>query len=461
MNDYEKYLKYKLKYIELKEKLKYNNQNDTYLLNQNGGNLKFKCHPNNDFSKICEEVSNGQYKSKESCINDCETKYINIRLKKTKIHFETTKFYLFIKDIIKNKKISVYIKGGNVIGLIILKIMLDKFKSDDEQFIKCFNEFLKLDLIKDWDFVAYTLNNKTITTEYRDNLDKIASKYKLVPRAKTFILYQTQYPIKIDDKALFEIAIIDSDAFSKLEIPMTTMKIKINEYNLKYIFMFASSFLTYNLKKKPFDIVLLKHILNKIEIQIHPHKNGLYNVENNFDSGGLGDKIVNFIKDFSKLDLNLAQMLCTHIEDPYRILYRLPEKNILKTEKIKSFISKILQIKETPEWLINTQWITKMIKLFSKKLGKKLNKIYKEKFHETNSLKETFLIICEFLQGINFNRTLIEYNNFKSNGLTILKLIFKPLVKTIGESIILKLNDDDECKIINVIKFLINKKLFQ
>ena len=470
MDNYEKYVKYKLKYIELKEKLAYNDNNNTDLSNeeqnsidlnfQDGGYTRFKCVPNNNFSKICTELPNGKYKSKESCINDCETKYIDIQLKKGKIKFEANKFFLFIKDIIKNEKISVYIKGGNVLGLLILKMMLNKFKSNDEKFTKCFHEFLKLDLIKDWDFAAYTPNNITITKEYRDILDKIASKYKLVPRAKTFVLYQTLVPIKIDDKALFEIAIVDSDTFSKLEIPMTTMKIKINEYNIKYIFMFAKSFLAYNLEKEPVDIVLLKRMLEKINIKFHPHKNGLYNVGNNFDSGGLGDPIVKFIKNFTKPDVNLAQMLCTHMEDPYRILYRLPEKNIPKTEKIKSFISKILQIKEIPKWLINSQWINKMIGLFSKNLGIEINKIYKENYYETNSPEQSIKKVCNFLQGINFNRTLIEYDNFTSSGLNILILIFNPLVKTIGYPIILELKDNDECKIIHVIKFFINKKLF-
>ena len=67
----------------------------------------------------------------------------------------------------------------------------------------------------------------------------MASKQRLVPRAKTFVLYQTKYPILVYEKALFEIAILDSDStdFSKMEIPMTTMKVRVNLSNIKYIFM--------------------------------------------------------------------------------------------------------------------------------------------------------------------------------------------------------------------------------
>jgi hypothetical protein len=49
----------------------------------------------------------------------------------------------------------------------------------------------------------------------------------------------------LDDKALFEISIVDSDSYSDLEIPLTTMKIRVHEYNIKYIFMFAKLFFSW------------------------------------------------------------------------------------------------------------------------------------------------------------------------------------------------------------------------
>ena len=53
---------------------------------------------------------------------------------------------------------------------------------------------------------------------------------------KTFILYQTEFPIKLNDVALFEISIMEDEIFSNLELPLTTMKIKINKKNLNHIF---------------------------------------------------------------------------------------------------------------------------------------------------------------------------------------------------------------------------------
>ena len=49
------------------------------------------------------------------------------------------------------------------------------------------------------DFIGVEIDEK-----YRAKLDKIAKKQRLVPRAKTFVLYQTMHPILIYEKALFE-----------------------------------------------------------------------------------------------------------------------------------------------------------------------------------------------------------------------------------------------------------------
>ena len=56
--------------------------NKIYKLKDNileGG--KYECQPDKNFPDICIESSKGIYHSKESCINDCETKYINQQLK--------------------------------------------------------------------------------------------------------------------------------------------------------------------------------------------------------------------------------------------------------------------------------------------------------------------------------------------------------------------------------------------
>ena len=91
---YEKYIKYKLKYNKLK-----NIYPD--LINNLTGGVKYDCNPENKFADICIEKDNGHYRTKESCINDCENKYITHNLVKANIKGESLKFQLFIKDINK------------------------------------------------------------------------------------------------------------------------------------------------------------------------------------------------------------------------------------------------------------------------------------------------------------------------------------------------------------------------
>lgn len=460
----EKYIKYKLKYNNLKSSINIKNIKNN-INNMNGG-TRYNCEPTKKFKDICIEKEYGKYKTKESCINDCEINYIHNQIKEINIHHETAKFYLFIKDIIKNEKVEVFLKGGNVLGLNVLKMIYDKYKNNLEEFKRVFKEFLKLELIKDWDFATYTKNN--IDEVYRTHFDNIASKYKLVPRAKTFILYQTKKPILLEGKPLFEISILDSDTYSKLEIPLTTMKVQITEYNVKYVFMFCKLFYSYKNKEEEFDYDILFRMLDKINITIHntnkmsnkinlimyPHQNGLYDVTNNFDKGQLNDEIIKFIMPYDDFDKNLPQFLATHIEDPFRILYRLSEKNIPKNDKIKEFINKYLNIKNK-EWLFDSVFIKKMISLFCENLGKKCVTLYKEEYIKTYDIKKSIERVNKFLEGISFNRIEIDYNMLTDNGKNLLKLIFSNLIKEIELKNINEL--EMNIKLFKFIKFYANK----
>jgi hypothetical protein len=412
---------------------------------------KYNCYPKNKFSDICIKNTDGKYKSKDACINDCEHKYIDNELIKINIKHETQPFYLFIKDIIVNEKIDVYLKGGNVLGLKILKMIYEKYKNDDIKFKKVFDKFLELDLVKDWDFSAFTKNNKVITPEYRKHLDKVASKYKLVPRASTFILYQTRKPILLEEKPLFEISVVDSDNYSKLELPLTTMKIKFNQYNLKYVFMFCKSFLAYKQKSEQFDFNIIKRMLNKINILVYPSRNGLYNVNINdkdFDKGKLNDDIIKFIKTFAEYDKNLPQFLATHIEDPFRILYRLIEKNIKKNDNIKEFLKDELNKSDinNQNWLFDSEFIKTSIRLFCKKLGEELRKQY-----INNGIEG----VEAFLEGVSFNRIEGDYNMLTDEGIELLKSIFGKLINEITKDKINKLKS--ESRLIKFIKFFSSK----
>lgn len=441
-NFYKKYIKYKLKY---------NNLKSANLIDLKGGG-RYDCVPENKFKDICIEKENGKYKSKDGCINDCEVQYIRNELKKVNIDRESSQFYLFIKDIIKNEKVDVYLKGGNVLGLKVLKMIYDKYKNNDTKFRRIFKEFLKLELIKDWDFSGYT--KKEITKDYREHFDTIARQYKLHQRASRFILYQTKKPILLEGKPLFEISILDSDTFSKLEIPLTTMKVKVTEYNVKYVFMFCKLFYAYKNTGDEIDFDILKRMLEKIDVIIYPHKNGLYNVTNNFDKGNLNDEILGFIKTYNDFDKNMPQFLATHIEDPFRILYRLPEKNIPKNDKIKEFLNKELNIKNQ-EWLFDSVFIKKMTKLFCENLGNKLVNLYKEEYIKTMDIKKSIIRVDKFLDGISFARIELDYQMLTDNGKNLLKLIFNNLINEIDKKNINEIEMD--MKLFKFIKFYSNQ----
>ena len=434
------------------------------------GGSKYICDYNqNKYNDICIQNNNeGKYNSKDKCLNDCESKYIQTQLKKAKIYGESIQFYLFIKDLIHHEQMKIYIKGGNVIGLAVLKLIYNKYKNDNLKFAKAFGKFLDMELIKDWDFTAYT-HNKEITDKYREKLDKMAVKYKLVPRAKTFVLYQTKFPILIYEKALFEIAILDLDSvqYSKMEIPLTTMKVKVNEYNLKYIFALAKNFYAYTKYKVPFDLDIIKKILEKIDIIIHPHKSGLYDPKHNIDEGELNKELVNFINKFANGNMFLTQFLITQLEDPYRVIYRFPEKNIVKTSNIVNFIKKELPNIKTPSWLLDVKYIKKITDHFIKELGYKLADIYEQ----TNSIDK----VLDFLNGTNFGKPQIqiEWDEFNANTRTRLYDIFNPVIKKIGINNLHKIIDSNGIssitntsgltnsnKILKLLNFLLDKKLF-
>ena len=326
---------------------------------------------------------------------------------------------------------TIYIKGGNVIGLAVLKLIYDTYKNNDNKFRQAFVNFLKMELIKDWDFAGFT-HNQVIDIQYRNKLDKLASTQHLVPRAKTFVLYQTKYPILVYEKALFEIAILDSDStdFSKMEIPMTTMKVCVNLANIKYIFMLAKSFYSWTQKHIPIDLDIIKKILASIEIDVHPHKYGLYDPGKKLDVGELGKDLVEFIWNFTDGDMYWTQFLITQIEDPYRLIYRMCEKNIDKTDKIIDFIKKNIHIKKSlfPTWLLDTNKTMDIINRFIGELGKKLAQIYKQ----TENLDN----VLNFLSGAQFGKPQIQIEWAQLNQETKLRLkrIFEPMVKHIGST---------------------------
>jgi len=466
---YNKYLKYKSKYLELKNEfteIDFSDNNNILYGGKKFRNNKFKsikssdnrssgsrytCDPDKEFLDICNQDNKGYYKSKEKCQNDCETKYIKRNLVQAKLKNETMQFNLFIQDLMI-ENITVYIKGGTVLGLKILKMIYDKYGNNNQEFEDHFNEFVKVNLIRDWDFACYTENGKDITEKYRSELDKLAHSHRLVPRAKTFVLYQAKYPIKVNDQALFEIAILESENYVDMELPLTTMKIKINRRNLFHVFMLAKLFYS----SDPIDLNVIKYIIKDMNIIIPEAKDGLF-VRKELNKGNLSEKLIDLIIKFSKGNINLQQFLVTHIQEPNRLLYRLLEKNIPKIIKIKTFLKENDLWKDNISWLGSQDYFTSIADSFIEELGSKLyliciNNKDKDIF---NTIKELDL----FLEGVNLTRIQIEYKNFTCKGYDLLKIWFGRIYTELFENTeVLEIKDS---KLVTIMTFMIEQKLFQ
>ena len=398
--------------------------------NQTGGTT-YKCDPKKPYEEICVIDEKGDYKNKDLCQKYCEFKYIGNELNKSGLARETIKFQNFIEELIEQEKIEVYIKGGNALGLKILRMVYDKYPG--KEFDTYFEKFLELDLIKDWDFAGYYTTD--ITPEHREKLDIIAASHKLVPRAKTFILYQTRVPILTEDKALFEIALLNSEKFSNLEIPLTTMKVKMNKENIKYIFAFANSFYLAKLKGEKINTNLVKKLISKINVFIYPYFNGMYKTtDKTFDKGELSDELISLIQTFEDFDKEFPQFLITHIKEPNRLLYRLLGKNIPKTDKINSFIEDN-KLESKQFWLLNTKKVEKVIDIFVPAISDKILQNYNSGYDSTKSpesneldkIKAGILLVSKFLSNITLSRIEIEYPNFNLKALDLLKLMFNLL----------------------------------
>jgi hypothetical protein len=313
-----------------------------------------------------------------------------------------------------------------------------------------------LGLVRDWDFAGYTLN-RSIDEKYREKINGIAGKYKLVPRAKTFILYQNKYPIKLDDQALFEIAILEGDNFVDLELPLTTMKVKVTRRNLPHIFMFAKSFYSYKIKDEPIDLNVIKHMIKNISFIIPEHKNGLFAVDK-LHTGALSQELLSFITTFSKNDVNLEQFLVTHIQEPHRLLFRFFEKNIPKVKKIKTFLTENNLVKNLPSWLFDPTNMKNTIDSFIELLGSKIYLLYIDNVNNTDT-EDALNRVSQFISGINLSRIQIEYNNFGCDGRKLIITLFSRLNREIDPDILRRMSKTN--KLADTLLFLNKQNIFK
>lgn len=410
----------------------------------------YNCYPANKYNDICKQEQDGIYKTKEECRTECENKYIYNNLKKAGLSNEVSIYYRFIRELL-NMNIDVYLKGGNPLGMQVLKMIAEKY-TDKNIFKKYFEKFLELNLVKDWDFHCYT--HKEITGSMKKKFKKLARQNNLVSRGSKLILYQTRKPIEIAETALFEVSIWEKDNYSELESVMSTMKIKVSNYNLKYIFMLAASFYSYTIKKQDIDLDVIIDMLKKINVSMYDHKDGFFVInDKTYNDGGLSSGLLEMIDTFIKTNNynnNAKQFLISHIKEPKRMYYRLLEKNLPKADKIYHFLRDNKIVNNIPTWLFNTPKILKLVDLFTKELKKHILDAY-------NKLGIDGLM--KFLVNVNFKPLRDEYDRFTPDGLNYIKILLNELYSKIKDKLDTKSEDKEYAIFSDILNFLHKREL--
>ena len=438
---YNKYIKYKNKYKNLQSEIMSGGRSKSKSKKSNTGE-KYSCDTTNKYKDICSVNGSGVYNSLQACKNDCKIRYITAHLKKSDLNQEVQMYQGFVNKLLE-MDIEVYIKGGTTMGLKLLQMIYRAYP--DNRFEKYLYKFLEMDLIKDWDFACYT--KKPIDKETHEKFIKLAKKYNLVSRASLFVLFQAKRPIEESkDKILFEIGINEKFKLSSMELPLTTMKIKINKYNIKNIFMFALCFYNYKKYNIPFDIDLVKELVTNIHVDIFKYRDGLFKYDDKmFDTGNIHGQLLDLIMEYKNININYPQLLISLTSEPNRIFFRLVEKNIPKNDSMKDFINKN-KIDKNVSWLIDSKEILDLVEGYLKKLSKFMTDTYSK-----NKLTQCIELIDEFYQGVVIRKVKLDFKYYKSTGIKLLKIWIGPLYDLIGVKNINKLYEELLDKKLNLV----------
>jgi hypothetical protein len=272
-------------------------------------------------------------------------------------------WFQYIYKILNNyPQSSLYLKGGSVVGILLLKL-IDEY----DIFETSYNEFNKMDLIKDYDFVleweeccsydfyfefgkefGITLNG------YMGNNPKIV---------KNRLLNVMRSPLT----DLFEMSVCIKDEC--YELPLTSMKLYITKYNIENIFKLIEKINTNQLCKD--DLQFLKNI----NIDIHDCIDGMFNIST-LNTYNLSPILINIINNISP---NIIHKQCLYnlIQNPTN-LSRLKWKNVNKSNLIKQFYTSHIKIPSLslPSWLLNEELILSLTSTLIKFLSQTTNNIY-------------------------------------------------------------------------------------
>lgn len=279
-----------------------------------------------------------------------------------------TNYFNYLLD---NNNLSLYVKGGNVLGLAILKIFIDYPNFDD---IYC--NICRLKLINDWDFVVYGMipDNDFFTMSHNQfNINKEGEKI-IVMRYKT-----PKERSMINGEALFELSVKHAELMSSLEIPLTSMKIQITKTNICEIFELV------RLIRSSDCVITIKKIINSLSLIIPEcDVNGLFNLTHlNFDDGNLSDELLKLI---GNENIVYTQFLVSQIKEPDRLFLRFIGKNLPKSKKIQQFLSNHMVKYQHQPWLLDENNIVGIIDAFNVRLKNHIDKILNDFITEIDEI---------------------------------------------------------------------------
>lgn len=294
---------------------------------------------------------------------------------------------------------KLYAKGGTILGIKVLKMLLTK---DSDTFDKDIIDLINLNLIKDWDFIIYP--NGETKEDIGEIITSVGEKKGFQNEATSMVVIRynskSRFKLKsIDGRkeadVLFELAVKNNENLSESELPMTMMKILITKDNIDKIFSLAQHFFLHNTCGLPIDANLIKRYMADIDVIVPKADNGMFDVlkvDEGCFSKEMLDIINNYVNNICVNDniqnrKNIKQLIISQLKEPDRIFDRLIGKNIPKSDKIRIFLHS-KQILAEESWLIDGEKIGAIIKGFVEELQiiiqQKFNSILPEINRVTN-----------------------------------------------------------------------------
>jgi hypothetical protein len=382
--------------------------------------------------KLCDEDDSGEYDNIINCERKCLDKKLETELNVWKLLFEWS------SENLPNN--PIYCKGGSALGLEVLKsilnINLDQSKYD---------EFVDLNLIKDWDFTVFMSED-----EKKDFID-FAQTIGFNLEGKIITILRFTNALKIGEDYLLELSVKTDQSLDDLELPLTNLKFEVNSGNIDKFFEIVKMYVK-NEKNLERMLEILNELLSDILVNgmelADSIENGLYTITDSgkISTAGLSDELLGIIDEsvgISNSGLNsrpirnsnrsfnngpigirnnrehinpltMKQFLITQFSQPDRLFLRFLKKNKKKSKKIRKFYEK--NGIPLPPWLID-QKILEEIKLKISRFLNNFNQYIESKIQMDDKFFENpkpgfkkFIDEMDILlQGINISN--LKLNN--------------------------------------------------